>query len=80
MKPDQHYVVMKTIPLVGNKEILVNTDINRIHGVYYMNGVILTNDYQEDFNNLIEKEEVTGWNYICPMKQKIMYRNTKEGL
>ena len=80
MKPDQHYVVMKPIPLGGGKEIPVNTDINRIHGVYYMNGVILTNDYQEDFNNLIEKEEITGWNYICPMKQKIMYRNTKEGL
>lgn len=80
MKQDQHYVVIKPIPLGNEKYIPKDTDINRIHGVYYMNGVILTQDYQSDFDNLIEREEKTGWKYICPVNEKIAFRNSKEGL
>lgn len=78
MKKDQHYVVIKDIPIGNGKVIPENTDINRIHGMYYMNGVILTNDYQEDFDNLIEHEEQYGWNYISPVKQRVMFKNEKE--
>lgn len=78
MKNDQQYVVIKAIPLGGDKSIPVNTDIHRIHGVYYMNGLILSRDYQEDFDSLIEREERTGWNYISPIRQKTMFKNEKE--
>lgn len=78
MKKDQQYVVIKAIPLGKDKFIPVNTDVNRIHGVYYMNGIILSNDYQEDFKNLIEYEEEHGWKYISPIKQKTMFNNEKE--
>ena len=60
MKQDQQYVVTKAIPLGRDKFIPVDTDVNRIHGLYYMNGVLLTDDYQQDFDNLIESEERTG--------------------
>ena len=80
MKKDQHFLVIKPIPLGGEKYIPTDTEVNRIHGVYYMNGVIVTPDYQEDFDALIEHEEVHGWNYLVPVKIKTMYNNTKEGL
>lgn len=80
MKRDQQYVVAKAIPLGGDKFIPVNTDINRIHGVYYMNGVILTPDYQSDFDRLIEKEEEYGWNYLAPIRSRTMFRNEKEDI
>lgn len=78
MKKDQQYVIIKDIPLGKDKSIPVNTDINRIHGVYYMNGVILTPDYQSDFDNLIEYEEDHGWKYIAPVKQRVVFNNEKE--
>ena len=68
------------IPYCRGKFIPVDTDINRIHGLYYMNGVLLTEDYHQDFDNLIEKEERTGWEYITPIRQKTMFRNEKEDL
>lgn len=80
MKKDQQYVVVKAIPLGGGKTIPVNTDINRIHGMYYMNGVILTTDYQEDFDLLISAEEKNGWNYISPITQRIVFGNEKEDI
>ena len=80
MKKDQQYIVIKDIPLGSGKSIPVNTDIFRTHGVYYMNGVILTPDYQQDFDNLIEYEENNGWKYIAPLKSKTMFRNEKEDL
>jgi hypothetical protein len=80
MKKDQQYVVIKAIPLGKDKFIPVNTDIHRTHGVYYMNGNLLPQDYQEDFDALIEREERTKWTYICPVNKKTMYTNTKEDL
>ena len=80
MKKDQRYVVIKQIPIGRDKFIPVNTDIYRMHGFYYMNGTLLTSDYQEDFDALIEREEKTGWGYITPIRQKTMFRNEKEDL
>ena len=45
-----------------------------------MNGTLLTSDYQEDFDALIEREEKTGWEYIAPVNSRTMFRNDKEDL
>ena len=76
MKKDQRYVIIKPIPIGKDKFIPVNTDIFRTHGFYYMNGTLLTSDYQEDFDALIEREEKTGTKK-CVRKEK---RNDKEDL
>ena len=78
MREDKQYVVIKSIPICGGKYIPVNSEISRIHGVFYLNGVILTNDYQEDFNLLIDSEEKDGWKYLSPIKQKVVFTNEKE--
>ena len=80
MKKDQRYVVIKQIPIGRDKFIPVNTDIYRMHGFYYMNGTLLTSDYQEDFDALIEREEKTGWEYIEQVNSRTMFRNDKEDL
>lgn len=80
MKKDQRYVITKPIPIGKDKFIPVNTDIYRMHGFYYMNGTLLTSDYQEDFDALIEREEKTGWEYIVPVNSRTMFRNDKEDL
>ena len=46
-----------------------------------MNYKVLYRKYRpQDFDNLIEKEEKTGWEYITPIRQKTMFRNEKEDL
>jgi len=75
MKKDARYEVIKAIPLGGDKEIPVKTAIYRTHGVYYMDGGLLPQSYQEDFDKLIEHEEVNGWNYICPIKTREAFKN-----
>jgi len=78
MKPDKEYTILKAIPLGNGKEIAKGTMITRTHGVYYMNGGLLPQDFQEDFDSLIEKEEYEGWNYICPIVKKRAFGNSKE--
>lgn len=78
MKQDKEYQIMKSIPLGNGKEISKGTMITRTHGVYYMNGGMLPQDFQEDFDMLIEKEEIDGWNYICPIVKKRAFGNSKE--
>jgi hypothetical protein len=80
MKKNQKFIIKKSIPLGNGNNIPVNTEIHRIHGVYYMNGVLLSPDYQQDFDNLIEKEENNGWNYLNPVVEKIAFKNTKEDI
>lgn len=70
MKQDARYEVIKAIPLGNGKEIPLKTAIYRRHGVYYMDGGLLSQSYQEDFDNLISYEEAHGWNYICPIVTK----------
>ena len=80
MKPDKKYVVIKSIPLNDGGSIPVNSIIYRTHGVYYLEGGLLSRAYQEDFNNLIEHEEMHGWKYLSPIREKELYHNSKEGL
>ena len=49
MKADKRFLVIKEIPLYGGKTIPVNTNIYRTHGVYYMDGGLLPEDFQEEF-------------------------------
>ena len=78
MKQDKEYQVLKDIPINGGKAIEKGSMVTRTHGVYYLNGGMLPRDYQEDFDTLIETEEVTGWNYITPITKKRAFKNTKE--
>jgi len=80
MKADKRFLVIKEIPLYGGKKIPVNTNIYRTHGVYYMDGGLLPEDFQEDFKNLIEHEEETGWKYLTPVVTRTAFRNDKEEL
>ena len=80
MKADKRFLVIKAIPLYGGKTIPVNTNIYRTHGVYYMDGGLLPQIYQDFFNKLIEKEEKNGWYYLTPIKSKIAFTNEKEEL
>lgn len=78
MKQDKEFIIEKAIPLANGKEIAKGTLITRTHGVYYMEGGLLPNDFQQDFDRLIEKEEQTGWNYIVPLKKRRAFGNDKE--
>jgi hypothetical protein len=80
MKPDKKFLVIKAIPLYGGKTIPVNTVIYRTHGVYYMDGGLLPEDYQQDFDRLIETEETKRWNYLSPVITRTAYKNEKEEL
>lgn len=72
MKENAKFIVVKPIPIrqsyngYGKSEIPVSTVIYRTHGMYYMDGGLLPEDYQEDFDVLIENEEKNGWNYLRP--------------
>ena len=80
MKPDKKYEVIKEIPLNGGSAIKKGSVVFRTHGVYYLDGGLLPKDYQQDFDALIEKEQVTGWNYLCPVVEKTAFKNNKEEL
>lgn len=62
------YVVLKDIPLDknGEKVIKQGTEISVTHDCVYMNGGLLSMEWQEDFIHLIQKEERTGWKYLHP--------------
>lgn len=79
MKEDKLYQVVKDIP-VNNGKIAKDTWVSRIHGAYYMDGVLVAKDFQEDFDKLIESESKNGWNYIVPIVRKVAYGNDKENL
>lgn len=78
MKANQEYRVVKDIPLNNGKSIKEGTQIIRTHGVYYLEGNLLSPDYQADFDRLIEHEEEIGWNYIRPVRTKVAFTNSKE--
>ena len=63
---DGRYIVVKPIPLNEGKNIPVNTEIDRIHGNFYMNGGLLPLAYQKDFATLIENESKKGWKFLRP--------------
>lgn len=78
MKPDKKYILEKDIPLANGKKIAKGTTITRTHGVYYMEGGLLPEDYQEDFDHLISNEEMYGWDYLIPVVKKRAFGNDKE--
>ena len=78
MKEDKKYLLEKDIPLANGKKIAKGTTITRTHGVYYMDGGLLPQDYQEDFDQLISNEEMYGWNYLVPVVKKRAFGNSKE--
>ena len=75
MKKNAQYVVVKAIPISGGEEIPVNTSIYRTHGMYYMDGGLLSEAFQRDFDELIEHETIHGWNYLSPVRTRILYED-----
>ena len=63
---DGRFIVVKPIPLGGGDSIRVNTEIDRIHGNFYMDGGLLPLDFQQDFTKLVEREMKTGWKCLRP--------------
>lgn len=63
---DGRYIVVKPIPLGGGNSIRVNTEIDRVHGNFYMDGGLLPLDFQHDFELLLTHELKTGWKYLKP--------------
>ena len=63
---DGKYIVVKPIPLGHGDSIKVNTDIDRIHGNFYMDGGLLPLDFQHDFEMLLSHELKHGWKYLRP--------------
>jgi hypothetical protein len=46
--------------------------------VFYLDGGMLSKDYQQDFSGLVYAEEHTGWNYLRPVIVKEAWKNGKE--
>lgn len=60
------YTLVKDIPLGGDEKIKAGTSIYLTNGVFYMEGGLLDQDFQEDFGALLERESRNGWNYLTP--------------
>lgn len=77
MKKNTQYQILKDIPLASGNVIAKGKTIQRTSGLYYLEGILLPNDYQEDFDNLIGHEEQYGWNYIVPFKEVEAFKTRK---
>lgn len=68
---DGKFVVLKDIPLdkENNHSIVRGSEISLTHGVFYLNGGMLPEDYQEDFRKLLTMEINKGWKYLHPDNQ-----------
>lgn len=60
------YTLVKDIPLSGDDKIKAGTSIYLTEGVFYMEGGLLDQDFQEDFRQLLERETKYGFNYLRP--------------
>lgn len=58
MANDAKFRVVNDIPLNqdGTRKIARGTLIYRIHDLFYMDGVLLSKEYQEDFANLVDSD------------------------
>lgn len=58
MANDAKFRVVNDIPLNqdGTRKIARGTLIYRVHDVFYMDGVLLSKEYQEDFANLVAND------------------------
>lgn len=70
---DGRYLVAKDIPLdqKGEKVIKKGREIYLTHGVFYLDSVLLSSDYQYDFRKLFTNEAKNGWNYVVPANPKV---------
>lgn len=66
MAKDGKYTLIKDIPLGGDDKIKAGTSIYLTEGVFYMEGGLLDQDFQEDFKRLLEREQRYGYNYLRP--------------
>jgi hypothetical protein len=66
MVQEGKYTLVKDIPLGGDNKIKAGTSIYLTNGVFYMDGGLLDQDFQEDFKTLIMREAKNGWNYLRP--------------
>ena len=60
------YTLTKDIPLGGDEKIKAGTSIYLTDGVFYMEGGLLDQDFQEDFARLLEREQKNGYDYLMP--------------
>lgn len=70
---NKEYEIVKAIPLKGGSTIQAGHILNKTHGVFYLDGGMLPQSYQEDFRQLVFAEENNGWNYLVPIKQKTAF-------
>lgn len=75
---NEFYDIVKNIPLKTGGTIKAGHKLQKTHGVYYLDGMMLPPDYQKDFDGLVYAEKMTGWNYLVPLKSKTAYENSKE--
>lgn len=75
MGENKQYEIIKDIPLSsdGSVKIKAGKLLTYTHGVFYLDGGMLPQSYQEDFKQLIYAEECNGWNYLVPIKQKTAF-------
>ena len=67
------YIINKDIPLdaKGEKKIARGRELYLTNGVFYLEGVLLPQEYQQDFRELLKKETKNGWNYVVPANPKV---------
>lgn len=66
MVTEGKYTLVKDIPLGGDEKIKAGTAIYLTEGVFYMEGGLLDQSFQEDFRTLLERETKYGFNYLRP--------------
>ena len=66
MVKEGKYTLVKDIPLGGDEKIKAGTSIYLTEGVFYMEGGLLDQSFQEDFRQLLECETRYGFNYLRP--------------
>lgn len=69
---DGRYLIAKDIPLdkKGEKVIQKGRELYLTNGVFYLDSILLSPDYQYDFRELLKREVKTGWNYVVPANPK----------
>ena len=67
------YIINKDIPLdaKGEKKIDRGRELYLTNGVFYLEGVLLSQEYQQDFRELLKNETANGWNYVVPANPKV---------
>ena len=70
---DGRYLINKDIPLDrnGEKVIKKGAELYLTNGVFYLEGNLLSEDYQYDFRELLTREVENGWNYVVPANPKV---------